>query len=193
MSAMYVHTCVDAFGVTQVFFSGSSINTSGFMPKPAFNAALTAVKTIPSGKRKYDPDTKIWYIDNEYWQQMRQFFIAGSQLFTLVEHPDEDSFNCVLTGQPKTKPSWNGPAPDAAKNFYHNFNNVITRIADNKSDKQLLAELLQIQSFDHIPSDKTLANKLYRAAAMRLHPDRNNGDGSKMSELNRIWREYVKF
>lgn len=31
------------------------------------------------------------------------------------------------------------------------------------------------------------AKPYYRKAALALHPDRNNGDGSKMSELNRVW------
>lgn len=29
--------------------------------------------------------------------------------------------------------------------------------------------------------------KQYRLRAMALHPDRNNGDGSQMAELNRLW------
>jgi hypothetical protein len=32
--------------------------------------------------------------------------------------------------------------------------------------------------------------KLYRVRALELHPDRNAGDGSKMSELNYLWRLY---
>ena len=31
---------------------------------------------------------------------------------------------------------------------------------------------------------------LYRRRAMALHPDRNNGDGTAMSELNYLWRLY---
>jgi hypothetical protein len=32
--------------------------------------------------------------------------------------------------------------------------------------------------------------KTYRTAALKYHPDRNGGDGSKMSELNMLWRMY---
>lgn len=34
--------------------------------------------------------------------------------------------------------------------------------------------------------------KLYRRAAMKCHPDRNNGDGTKMSELNFYYQQYTK-
>jgi hypothetical protein len=37
--------------------------------------------------------------------------------------------------------------------------------------------------------DLDSAKKLYRKAALAFHPDRNNGDGAKMSELNMIWNE----
>jgi hypothetical protein len=33
------------------------------------------------------------------------------------------------------------------------------------------------------------AKKFYRLGAVQLHPDRNNGDGTRMSELNAIWSE----
>lgn len=33
----------------------------------------------------------------------------------------------------------------------------------------------------------------YRKAALVLHPDRNNGDGSKMSELNKVWGELQQY
>jgi hypothetical protein len=37
-----------------------------------------------------------------------------------------------------------------------------------------------------------ISKKTYRLAAMRLHPDRNNGDGSKMTELNWLWQQWTQ-
>lgn len=34
--------------------------------------------------------------------------------------------------------------------------------------------------------------RIYRQRALALHPDRNNGDGSKMSELNSIWSTWLQ-
>lgn len=36
----------------------------------------------------------------------------------------------------------------------------------------------------------TVDKSSYRRAALRLHPDRNNGDGKPMSELNMLWQVY---
>jgi hypothetical protein len=189
---MYVHTCVDSYGITQVLFSASRESMQGFIPKHIFDTALSAIKSIPAGKRRYDPDTKIWYVDNEYWQNLREFFVKGSMLYTLVEHRDDDDFQYVITGIKKAAATWSGPDNKAAKDFFRNFNNVVVKIADNRTDKQILAELLGLQSFDNIPSDKNAAKKLYRAAAIKLHPDKNMGDGSKMSQLNSLWGQYVQ-
>lgn len=35
--------------------------------------------------------------------------------------------------------------------------------------------------------------KPYRLAALSLHPDRNNGDGSKMSDLNYYWQAWAPY
>ncbi len=40
--------------------------------------------------------------------------------------------------------------------------------------------------------DDSKLKKLYRSSAMRLHPDRNNGDGSRMSELNMLWNIFMQ-
>ena len=36
----------------------------------------------------------------------------------------------------------------------------------------------------------TLDKSAYRKAALRFHPDRNQGDGTRMSELNMLWQIY---
>ena len=41
-----------------------------------------------------------------------------------------------------------------------------------------------------VPADAML--KAYRAAAMQLHPDKQGGDGSKMSSLNAAWDRLQK-
>lgn len=41
-----------------------------------------------------------------------------------------------------------------------------------------------------LPENDFPDKKTYRQAAMKYHPDRNNGDGSKMSELNMLWGMY---
>lgn len=193
MAQVYIHYCVDPFGITAVLLSGDANKPSGgFMPKLVFNAAINTIKMIPGGKRRYDPSQKIWYIDNEYWQPVQAFFAAGAPAYKLVPYANEDAWEAFLTGSARVKVDWSSAKDNvAAQSFFNNFNSVVERIADDKSDKQTLAELLGLASFEQIPSDKALAKKLYRAAAIKLHPDKNSGDGSKMSTLNELWGQYV--
>lgn len=51
--------------------------------------------------------------------------------------------------------------------------------------KMLLITVSQLKAY--APAD---LKKHYRLRAMALHPDRNNGDGAMMSELNYLWRLY---
>jgi hypothetical protein len=51
-----------------------------------------------------------------------------------------------------------------------------------------LAPLLNVSvSYLTNESDRGILKKLYRAAAMKLHPDRNNNDSAPMTELNYLW------
>jgi DnaJ domain len=50
-----------------------------------------------------------------------------------------------------------------------------------------LSPLLDISSEQLLSATEQELKKYYRKAALKFHPDRNNGDGSKMSELNMYW------
>lgn len=56
---------------------------------------------------------------------------------------------------------------------------------------QKLSELMSCSSRELEEAKDQDLKKLYRRAAMLLHPDRNGGDSSKMSELNMLWRIYT--
>ena len=61
--------------------------------------------------------------------------------------------------------------------------------------KEMIAEKLSLllelgtSEFEKASLNGTLKS-VYRKAALKYHPDRNNGDGTKMSELNMYWRMY---
>ena len=71
--------------------------------------------------------------------------------------------------------------PLGAEEFFYNHGAPAPAIT---LTKEQIAEKLSILMGDVI--DKSA----YRKAALRLHPDRNNGDGSRMSELNMLWGLY---
>ncbi len=64
---------------------------------------------------------------------------------------------------------------------------VETKARDKKELLKLFATLTESPISDN--ASIIGLKPIYRKAALRLHPDRNNGDGSKMSELNSIWAE----
>jgi len=191
-SKVFIHVSVDADGVCQLRFAGSRTDVDAPMNPVGFNIALATVRQLPSGKRMFDADTKVWSIDNTYWTDLREKFLLLTLTHELVEYPTEASFQAFLSGIPEEKVSWDGPENKAAADFFHHFDKVVTKVADTRTDKVVLATLLGVPSFDAIPSDKSAARSIYKKAALKLHPDRNNGDGSKMSELNRLWGAYVQ-
>lgn len=79
------------------------------------------------------------------------------------------------------------------ENFYYNKNAPATKSLSTGQIKQKLAAMFNItvEEFDKIEKEQNdTIKKWYRKAALNYHPDRNGGDGSKMSELNMYWRMY---
>jgi hypothetical protein len=202
MASVYVHYCVDPFGVTDLHFSGSRSNARAqIYKKDHFNLAVTGIAQIPSGKKKWEVDEKIWHIDSEYWFKIKNFFDVASTptpempipIFELCPYSTPAMFRAFMLG---TKPDATGTVqPDniRAQSFFNNFNQAIERTAVAKSDKDMLAELLGLKSLREIDGlDSKALKTLYRSAAIKWHPDRNAGDGSKMTDLNALWRTYVQ-
>ena len=203
MASVYVHYCVDPFGVTDLHFSGSrNRSRASITVKEHFNLAVTGISQIPAGKKKWDVDAKIWHIDSEYWFKIKAFFDAASvpsaqmpiPMFELCPYQTPAMFQAFMNDDGTVAASAaNAPDNVKAQSFFNNFNQAIERTAVARSDKDNLASLLGLASLREIDGlDSKALKTLYRSAAMRVHPDRNNGDGSKMTELNALWRVYVQ-
>jgi hypothetical protein len=84
---------------------------------------------------------------------------------------------------------------EAAASFFgtQSFNHAVYATATLNNDREELLSLLGLNSWgqlDSLLSDSKAARTKYRAAAMRLHPDRNAGDSSQMARLNQLWSIY---
>lgn len=84
--------------------------------------------------------------------------------------------------------------------FFNHQANEIRTASPLLSRASLLKELEHIckeQASVHVSiredADILSLKPYYRKAALALHPDRNNGDGSRMSHLNMIWAELQQY
>lgn len=114
---------------------------------------------IPAGKRDYDPKLKTWWVNEEYYLPLK----------TLMEHMFTET---MFFEKPP-------------KEFYEGFNTA--SVVPVASDITTFAQLctIPIDRARSLKIDEAL--KLYRKAAMRLHPDRNPNNAQMMSDLNAAW------
>lgn len=87
-------------------------------------------------------------------------------------------------------PAKNGKLPKAADFFYNTAPAASTPALTRESAAEKLAPMLGVEATALAIAEPTALKKLYRSAALMFHPDRNNGDGSKMSELNMLWQVF---
>jgi hypothetical protein len=129
--------------------------------------------TISASNRMYDPQTKLWQIDNKVVPGFRQLIDSVvSRVHSFDPNVGKTQFNSPT---PKIDPN----------NFF--YNTVAPAQAQTReSVTESLARILGCTPTD-LGQPLDIVKKLYRKKALELHPDRNNGDGSKMSELNSLW------
>lgn len=129
----------------------------------AIEGVIAIIKaTIPVSDRAYDPGSKTWSIGEKYWPALK----------LLLEHSTFD----IDESKKLTQEDFFYEAPTPAKP-------TMASLAGS------LALLLGC-TMDDLKDSNNL-KRIYRKKALELHPDRNNGDGTRMSELNSIWSQYI--
>lgn len=119
--------------------------------------------TIPASDRMYEATSKEWTISSKYYVWLED--IMKKAHFTITE--------VKATANPE--------------DFFYNFTDSTPQVSKDTLATQLV-KMLGITPQDL--ADANLLKKAYRRKALELHPDRNNGDGSQMSELNSVWSAY---
>jgi hypothetical protein len=143
-----------------------------------FEICKLALKHAPVAQRSYDPATCVWSYFDEWGQftLMRLVSVtdAIAHKVALIEVQD-------LAAQAVNKRislSFKRVRPE---DFFYNYGKPVAQAVMTKETlEQKLKSLM----------GETLDKSSYRRAALKYHPDRNNGDGSKMSELNSLWSVY---
>ena len=200
MSLIHVHYFVDGrFGTVDIHISGTRRYDAKVPDSNQFAMTVNNLKKVPIGKRTYNTKTKVWTMDSGYWNQVLPFYVAGAgHLYELVSYKFESDWLAFIAGEVELKngkPKIDPNAPDhvKAQGFFRNFNQVIEATASSKTDKEVLASLIGVSSLSELDGANTKALKtIYRATAIRLHPDKNNGDGEKMALFTQLWGIYVQ-
>lgn len=118
---------------------------------------------IPVSDRMYDSDSKQWTVTNKYWGYISEIFTKAGFRIEEAKHVD-------------------------AEDFFYNQGTATPVVESKDSLAAKLISMLGITAQDL--ADSGLLKKAYRKKALEWHPDRNQGDGSKMSELNAVWSAY---
>jgi hypothetical protein len=117
---------------------------------------------IPVSERSYDPQTKIWTFTEKVLQPLQN-------LFTMLK----------LQAQIMTRAQ-----VDAASQQQSNASAGAGAGRGRPLDS-VIVEFVRLLPYD-------AAKAAYRRAAIDLHPDKNAGNGDKMSSLNAAWERIQK-
>lgn len=138
------------------------------------------LKSPPSTVRVFDEQTKVWGYTGEYGISVLKSLAAVCANFGGIGKIEvEDLAEQCKQGRIRLDRK-RAKAPSAEEFFYNHGQPVSTPTLTKEQLREKLAHMLGSE----------ITKSSYRAAALRFHPDRNNGDGSKMSELNMLWQMY---
>jgi hypothetical protein len=154
------------------------INFNSSIDNMIFEICRLAFKHAPVAQRSFEPATNVWSYFDEWGKFTLDRLVsvtdAIAQKVTLIEVQD-------LAAQAVNKRIDLSAKRVRPEDFFYNYGKPV---AQATMTKETVAEKLKQLLGD------TIDKSAYRRAALRYHPDRNNGDGSKMSELNSLWSVY---
>ena len=154
------------------------INFNSSIDKMIFEISKLTLKHAPVAQRSFESATNVWSYFDEWGKFTLDRLVsttdAIAQKVTLIEVQD-------LAVQAVNKRINLSAKRVRPEDFFYNYGKPVAQATMTKETvaqrlKQLMGE--------------TLDKSSYRRAALKYHPDRNNGDGTKMSELNSLWSVY---
>jgi|SRR5215472_9922529 len=135
------------------------------------------MKTPKLDVRSYNPETKIWtYLGTVGFQLLATLQDTFSKLSLKIEFREVSDLETQVRSGGISVKSQTKIDP---KEFFYNKAPITQEITKEMAEKKLKLIL-----------GDTLNKSTYRAAALRLHPDRNGGSvesAKQMSELNMYW------
>ena len=136
---------------------------------------------VPSSKRSWNRDEKAWYVDASYKDALLLMFKGKGYTCDVFSKEDFVKF-----------------MEENAK-FQQEYQRTVALVNTDQEVPKFISLLekagykFSAAAIEELKVNEAFAQQYYRKAALKLHPDRNNGDGSAMSELNATWRNLKEF
>lgn len=143
-----------------------------------FNLCKTIVKFPPVAQRSYDESTKVWSYFEDWGTQVIEKLKEVTATVSVIQCVEVQDLAAQAVNN---RVDLSGCKAVRPEDFFYNYGKPV---AAPPLSKETVAAKLKTLMGD------VLDKSAYRRAALRYHPDRNNGDGSKMSELNSLWSVY---
>ena len=145
-----------------------------------FELCKAILKWPPIAQRLYDEATKVWSYFEDYGPQVIERL---KEVTKTVQEIQCIAVEDLAAQALNNRVSLNGKSPRMRpEDFFYNHG---TLSSAPTLSKETVAEKLKALMGD------VLDKSAYRKAALRFHPDRNNGDSKQMSELNMLWQIYT--
>jgi hypothetical protein len=155
------------------------VNVGDSMENLRLKLCVPILKQPDSSLRTFDNTTKVWsYTGNAGVAVLSALKSVCASLGGITEVEAEDLAEQCRSGRIRFDAR---KKAQKAEDFFYNHGTV--QSTPELTKEQITAKLTEMLG-------TVIDKSSYRKAALRFHPDRNNGDGSKMSELNMLWQMY---
>jgi hypothetical protein len=156
------------------------------MEKMIFESCKAVLKWPPIANYSYEPSTFVWSYFGQYGVSGSYGEEVIKKLETVIKVLQQESpligVKDFVARISNNFINLSAAKFTSAEDFFYNHTAVSKPVLCGEVLKQKLIALLGAEPNKHS----------YRSAALRLHPDRNNGDASQMSELNMLWQLWNK-